>query len=214
MPILALLFLILQSNTLLAEERLIIGAFSTGDLQNWEVREFHQQTAYQIVTDSSGSKILKADSKGAASGLVKKWRIDLESTPFLNWRWKISNFLTPVNEQTKAGDDYAARIYVVLDGGLRFWNSQSINYVWAGNTAKYSIWPNAYAGSSVQMLALRSKEDQLNTWYSEKRNVRNDFKNLLGRNIRYIDAVALMTDTDDSRETATAYYGDIYFTAN
>ena len=62
------------------------------------------------------------------------------------------------------------------------------------------------------MLALRSSGDQTSTWYTEKRNILADLKQLFGEDIHTIDAVAIMTDTDNAKGKATAYYGDIYFT--
>ena len=64
------------------------------------------------------------------------------------------------------------------------------------------------------MIALRSSTDQTGTWYTEKRNILADLKHQFGEDIRYIDAVAIMTDTDDSFDKVTAYYGDIYFSKN
>jgi hypothetical protein len=48
---------------------------------------------------------------------------------------------------------------------------------------------------------------------SEKRDIRADFRQLFGEEIDRIDAVTLMTDTDNSGQSAMAWYGDIYFTA-
>lgn len=207
--------LISMTQAALADTPLHIGEFSTGDLNNWTPKNFHQQTLYSLVADdNTQQQVLKAVSKDSASGLVKKQRIDLTKTPFITWRWKINNTLTHVQERTKAGDDYAARLYVVLDGGLLFWQTKSINYVWASALPKQTVWPNAYAGDAVQMVALRSKADPLNTWVTEKRNVREDFKRYLGLDVPFIDAVALMTDTDNSHQTATAFYGDISFSAD
>jgi hypothetical protein len=155
--------------------------------------------------------VLKAESKAAGSGLFKEQRIDLEKTPVLNWSWRIANRLSGLNEQSKSGDDYAARIYVVVNGGLAFWQTKAINYVWAGNTAKDTVWPNAFAGKHAMMLALRGPEAPLNVWYSEKRNVKADLKKLFGVDLRTIDAVALMTDTDNSGGQVSAFYGDIWF---
>jgi len=61
------------------------------------------------------------------------------------------------------------------------------------------------------MVAVRTSSDKTETWYSEKRDVGADFKQLTGEGVRYIDAVAIMTDTDNSHDKAMAYYGDIYF---
>ena len=78
------------------------------------------------------------------------------------------------------------------------------------------IWPNAYAGANgeMTMIALRSSADQKGKWYSEKRNVLADLKHQFGEDIRYIDAIAIMSDSDDSHGHVSAYYGDIYFTKN
>jgi hypothetical protein len=197
-------------------EKLIIGSFSSGSLDHWESKEFKGQTNYQLV-DLAGTRVLKADSASSASGLFREQRIDLQKTPVMSWRWHIKNRLgNNINEQTKAGDDYAARIYVVISGGLAFWESKAINYVWSSTSPAGKVWPNAYAGDNGKMImiALRSSTDQTDTWYTEKRNIRADLKQQFGEEIRYIDAVAIMTDTDDSFGKTTAYYGDIYFSKN
>ena len=64
------------------------------------------------------------------------------------------------------------------------------------------------------MLAVRSGEDKRSTWYMEKRNVYEDLQKYYGKDIRYIDAVAVMTDTDNSHGHSVSYYGDIYFTSD
>jgi len=193
-----------------AEEKIMLAAFSTGSLEQWESKQFKNQTLYQLV-ELDGSRILKADSNDSASGLFKTQRIDLQKTPVLNWRWRIENHLNTSNEQVKSGDDYAARVYVVISGGLAFWQTKAINYVWANASAKGAVWPNAYAGKSAVMIAMRSAADPTGTWFSEKRDVLADLKQHFGEDVRYIDAVAIMTDTDDSKGKATSYYGDIYF---
>jgi len=189
-----------------------VGEFSQRKLEEWEGKEFKGRTNYALVVlDDRG--VLRAESHAGASGLVRKIRIDLEKTPYLNWSWRIENILGQLKEQTKAGDDYPARIYVVVSGGLAFWRTRSLNYVWASTTPQGKSWPNAYAGNNVIMLAQRSGEAGLGEWRGEKRDVRADFKAYFGESIRYIDAVALMTDTDDSKAHAVAYYGDIYFSS-
>jgi len=194
-------------------EKLMIGTFSSGSLDHWESKEFKGQTKYQIV-NFAGTSVLKAESTDNASGLFKEQRIDLQRTPFLNWRWRIENRLGNINEQAKSGDDYAARVYVIVSGGLTFWRTKSINYVWASTSPKGKIWPNAFAGNHAMMIALRSSSDQANTWYTEKRNILADLKQQFGEELRYIDAVAIMTDTDNAHGKVTAYYGDIYFSKN
>lgn len=208
--LLIVLLAVLMVQDAAAEPKLILGEFSRNRLDGWEHKSFKTETRYRLQT-LDGVAVLQADSHGAASGLFKEQRINLEQTPFLNWSWRIAERLTGLNEQSKAGDDYAARIYVIVKGGLAFWQTKAINYVWAGNTAKDTVWPNAFAGDHAMMIALRGPEAALNVWHSEKRNVRADLQKLFGEDLRAIDAVALMTDTDNSGGVASAYYGDIWF---
>jgi len=210
MPYFLGLLLALVMQNLAAGPRVILGEFSHNQLNGWEQKSFKGETRYQIQILGSVT-VLKADSHDAGSGLFKEQCIDLEQTPFLNWSWRIANRLTGLNEQSKTGDDYAARIYVLVKGGLAFWQTKAINYVWAGNTAKDTIWPNAFAGDHAMMVAVRGQEAPLNEWQSEKRNVGADLKKLFGEDIRTIDAVALMTDTDNSHGQVSAFYGDIWF---
>ncbi|MGZ5577200.1 MAG: DUF3047 domain-containing protein [Methylobacter sp.] len=202
--------MVLPVQHLAAEPKLPIGEFSRNRLDGWEHKHFKGETHYQLQA-LDGVVVLKADSHAAGSGLFKEQRIDLEQTPMLNWSWRISNRLSGLNEQSKAGDDYSARIYVVVKGGLAFWQTKAINYVWASNTSKDKVWPNAFAGDHAKMVAVRGPEAALNVWYSEKRNVRADLQKLFGEDLRHIDAVALMTDTDNSNGQVSAFYGDIWF---
>ena len=204
------LLTVLATPNLLAEPQQLLGEFSSNRLDGWEHKSFKGETRYQLQT-LDGVVVLKADSQASGSGLFKERRIDLEKTPFLNWSWRIANRLSGLNEQSKSGDDYAARIYVVVKGGLAFWQTKAVNYVWASNTAKNVVWPNAFAGDHAKMLALRGPEAPLNVWYSEKRNVKADLKKLFGEDLSAIDAVALMTDTDNNGGQVSAFYGNIWF---
>lgn len=192
--------------------RLAISDFSKDGLINWERKAFSNETVYTLEQQGQQT-VLKAVSKDSASGLVKKIRVDLQQYPYLNWRWRTESRLDGLNETTKQGDDYVARVYVVVSGGLFFWRTRALNYVWSGNREKGTSWPNAFAGDNAMMLAVRSTRDERATWYTERRNVYEDLKRYHGKEIRYIDAVAIMTDTDNSDGSATSYYGDIYFSA-
>lgn len=194
-----------------AEER-VVGEFSAGSLEGWETEEFEGETEYQIV-EEDGNRVLQALSRASASGLLKEQRIDVRALPFLNWRWKIANRLPSRDESEKAGDDYPARVYLIIDGGWRFWKSKAVNYVWARNMEKGSSWPNAFAGKNVMMVAIRDGSDATERWYQEKHNVLQDLQRFVDPDIRYIDGVAIMTDTDNTESSVTSFYGDIYFSS-
>ncbi len=169
----------------------------------WKEKEFAGQTVYTPLPEE---KLLLAESDGAASGLFFEQAVDLRATPWLNWSWRVENVLEGVNEREKSGDDYAARIYVVAKGGLAFWKTRALSYVWASHEPEGSMWANAFT-SNAHMIAVRSGPEKLGELTQEKRNVREDWMRAFGEDIEKIDAVAIMTDTDNSGQRARAWYG-------
>jgi hypothetical protein len=70
--------------------------------------------------------------------------------------------------------------------------------------------PNPYT-DRVKMIVVESGEIKLNQWLNEERNVYEDYKKAFGEEPSMISGIAIMTDTDNTGESATAYYGDILF---
>ncbi len=194
-----------------AAERVDIGRFSDNDLSGWEEKSFVCNTQYSLVQENN-KMVLKAQTSASASGMFYEINIDLNKTPYLNWSWKINNIYLGNNEYSKAGDDYPARIYVIVSGGLFFWKTRAVNYVWSSNQAIGTSWKNAYT-NNARMLALRTGADEAGQWQTQKQNIREDLKQLFGEDITEINAIAIMTDSDNSRQKATAYYGDLFFSA-
>ncbi|WP_339641752.1 DUF3047 domain-containing protein [uncultured Porticoccus sp.] len=200
------------SGIALAEvDRIDVGNFSEGQLDQWNTKVFTGKTDYALVPDD-GRQVLRADSRASASGLYREIAIDLKQTPLLNWSWKVNDLLTGNNERHKAGDDYPARLYVVFSGGLRFWRTRAINYVWSSNQPAGSEWPNAFT-SNARMIAVRGSRGLQDQWVQEQRDVLADYRRLFGEDPGEIAAVALMTDTDNTGLSARAWYGDIWFSA-
>lgn len=193
------------------DESVMIGRFSAGDLTDWRTKTFQGETRYRF-DDRSGRQALFADSSGTASGLYREIHVDLRHTPWLNWSWRVDRVLSGVDERTQSGDDYPARVYVVVSGGAAFWKTRSLVYVWSSHQPVGATWDNAFT-RNAQVMALRSGIKEAGRWVREKRNIRDDFRRQFGEEIDYIDAVALMTDTDNSGQQAAAWYGDLYFTA-
>ncbi|WP_291869828.1 DUF3047 domain-containing protein [Bradyrhizobium sp.] len=205
--------LLLANETDAADRSVPVGQFSKASLEGWERKAFKDETDYTLVYDSAKrSTVLQAVSGAAASGRFRKIAIDLTKTPFLNWSWKVSDPLVGNDENAKGGDDFSARLYVVAERGIMGVTSLSVNYVWASQHPTGSSWPSPFT-KRVRLIAMNSGSTGLNGWISHKRNVRDDLRNQFGEDITAIDAVALMTDTDNSGGRARAYYGDIWFTA-
>jgi hypothetical protein len=172
--------------------------------------------------------VVKAVSDAAASGLPKAINIDPKEYPIVRWRWKVENVLKHSDVTRKDGDDYPARLYITfaydpdkvsLGKKLRFKAGQAIfgdipigalNYIWDTNTPIGTIVENSYT-NFAQMVVVESGTQKVGRWVSEERNIYEDYKQAFGEEPPLMNGVAIMTDTDNTKEQATAYYGDIQF---
>ncbi len=184
-----------------------VGGFSSGDLAGWEQEEFHGLTSYRLAR-VDGRQVLQAVSQGSASAFIKKLEADPQERPMLAWSWKIESTLPKGDGRSKAGDDFAARVYVVFPS-FWFWNTRALTYVWANKLPVGQVWPNAFAGNNVMMLAVDSGQAKAGQWVSHRRDLAADFRRCFGEAPPAIGAIAVMTDSDNTKARAVAYYGDI-----
>lgn len=192
-----------------AEDNVMLGEFSNGAIDGWEEKSFVDHTRYEVTT-IDGRTALRAHSKQNASGLFRELKVDLTKTPVLNWSWRVDNIFNGNDERAKEGDDYPARVYVVFSGGVWFWKSRALNFVWSSHQAVDSSWPNAFT-EHARMVAIETGTEYLGQWRAYKVDVRALYKQYFGEDIDEVDAVAIMTDTDNAGGEAVAYYGDIFF---
>ena len=86
----------------------------------------------------------------------------------------------------------------------------AINYIWEGHAPVETIVPNPYTNRAM-MIVVESGEEKINQWVCEERRCLEDYRKAFGETSPMISGVAIMTDTDNTGESATAYYGDIIF---
>ncbi len=209
-PLLAILTVGFLAGPLLAAEQ--PPAFSRTGLNSWETDSFKGQTDYRIV-QAGDQPVLFAHAQQTASGLGWEGAPDLQNTPWLHWCWWVNNTYPSVDETSKAGNDYPARIYAVASTGFFRWQVQAISYVWASQQPLGSDWPNAFS-SSAHQLALQSGDSQLNNWMAESRNLIDDFKRYFDNPDPQIQALALMTDADNAGLEARAWYSDLVLSSS
>ena len=188
--------------------------FTEKELSALEIRKVRgadNKTVYSVGSNENGN-YLKAVADNAASGLGKEIKIDLNKTPYINITWKIEKDLQGINENSKKGHDFAARVFVVKKTGATPLSNRAINYVFSSNSAVGQSWPSPYTKKSIDNV-LATTKDNLNVWVTVKSNVKEDFKKFHDLDVNEIDGIAIMTDTDNSKLTAIIYYQNIYFSA-
>jgi hypothetical protein len=213
-----------------------VGTFSTekaGTLfpEGWKpltFKKIERHTDYALVKDGD-TIVVKAISNASASGLIREIKINSKEYPLIQWRWKVNNILKKADVHKKEGDDYPARIYITFEYDpktLGFFEKAkyelarllygqypplaAINYIWESKSPKGTVVPNPFT-DRVMMIVVESAEEKVNQWVNEERNVYEDYKQAFHEEPPMISGVAIMTDTDNTGESATAYYGDIVF---
>jgi hypothetical protein len=182
--------------------------FDDTSLMDWKEDIRSGSTDYKVLYAEDGNAYLKAETQGTASVMVKKLYFEPERYPYLKWKWRVETMPAELDMNTKAGSDAPARIYVVFSNGVGIWNLRMINYVWASSMAKGSIL-NSFFTKNSKIVVLQSGDEFLGQWIPEARNILEDYRNLFGEEPPNAQAVAFMTDMDDSKEHAVAFFDDI-----
>jgi hypothetical protein len=198
------------------------------DFKPWRFDDRPRATRYSLVMDK-GVVVLKADAQASTSGIVRELKVDPRAWPVLSWRWKVMNLIEKANIATREGDDFPARVYVTFDldpaaltAGERMKLSlarmiygervpaAALCYVWDGKAPRETLVANAYT-ERVRMIVAESGPARVGQWVSSRRNVRDDYRRAFGSEPAGITGVIVSTDTDNTAESAVAFYGDLWF---
>ena len=196
-------------------ENVNIFKFTEQELSELDVRKVRgadNKTVYSVGSNENGN-FLKAVADNAASGLGKEVKIDLNKTPFINITWKIEKDLQGINENSKKGHDFAARVFAVKKTGATPLSNRAINYVFSSNSKVGQSSPSPYTKKSIDNV-LSTTKDNLNEWVTVKANVKKDFKKFHDLDVNELDGLAIMADTDNSKMKSISYFQNIYFSSN
>lgn len=193
----------------LAQSTIKVGNFSGGDLQEWKAQKFVGETLYRL-EENEGHRLLHALAQSSASGLCREVEIDLAKTPILRWSWRMDKGKENLNERTKEGDDHPLRLYLIHK--YNFFQATALQYAWSLSERENTAWLSPYTTNMMQ-LAVNSGTKQAGSLLNHTRNVRADFADFLHERIEQIDEICIMSDADNSRSLADAWYGDIEFSS-
>lgn len=203
------------------------GAAASG-WQEWEFSRFKKATRYQLVKDA-GHVAVKATADGSASGLRHPLELDPIAFPVITWRWKVNQLIEEADNTRKETEDSPVRVLVTFDGDIeklpfaerllfddfyvltgRRMPYATLVYIWENRVPTGAVVPNLHT-SRIKMIVADSGRENLGRWRTVTRNVVDDFRRAFGEDPGTVTSVGIMTDTDNTRTKAEAFYGDIEF---
>lgn len=197
----------------------------------WQLVQFDQRvpaTRYRALR-WDGRASVEATANASMALLARPLEIDLQATPVLCWLWRTESSLQKADIYQKAGDDYAARVYVTfslpsqaLDLGLRMKLAlgrslygasvpdAAVNYVWDNKHPVGTRAFNAYTDRAA-MVVQRSGSEQMGQWVSERVNVLADATKAFGPLPFKASQLAVASDTDNTGEQVRAGFAELHF---
>ncbi len=165
---------------------------------------------------------LRLQSQGNSSfGLRTSVRVDVKAFPIISWRWKVNKMPAGGDVRKPAFDDQALQVYVAFKetGFPALLNTPVIGYIWDNEAPKgWSGRSSQVGGDKMRYIVLRNKTDKTGQWYTERRNVYEDYKMLFsdingGEPLGVTTGMQIHINTQRTKSPAEGLIGDIYFSS-
>lgn len=192
----------------------------------YRLMRLKKMTEYALV-DYGGTTVMKAMAHASASGLRHAVSVDLRAMPWLQWRWKVPQALEDAVDPAGQVADSPARVIVTFEGGRdQLPPDEQMNYDLAlamtGNKLPYAtlmyVWESRlpegtvithHMTTRVKMVVAGGRKPAV--WHEERRNVLSDYRRAFGEEPPRVASVGIMSDSDNTGASVTAYFGDIRF---
>ncbi len=200
-----------------------VSAFDSALMQNgaptgWSLETKKGEPALSL---ERGSKhyYLHMKSDDTSFGVRKGIKVDIKEYPYLNWRWKVTRLPDGGDVRKSDTDDQAMQLYVAFtpSGFPEALNTPVLGYVWDNEAPKgWTGRSSAIGGGKLRYVVVRNKTDHLGQWYTEKRNIYEDYVNLL-KDVKCAEpaglthGVEVYINTQNTKSSAESYIGNVYF---
>ena len=180
--------------------------FSDEGMKLLKKRGFGKKTVYTNGKDDKGW-FLKAEADSGATGLgIEIDKELLKEMPFLNITFKIEKDFENIDQKTKDGHDWAARVMV---GHGKKIGSKLVSLAHSSFLEEGYLQQSPWTKGSRDYVISNDKSGE---WHTRKINVKELLEKTHG--ISFTNFLAVFSDSNNSKQKVIAYYRDVYFSDN
>jgi hypothetical protein len=192
----------------------------------WGLKSGKRPTEYRLVRNGDAT-VLEAHADRAATGLYRRLRFDPRQQPLLEWSWRVDQLMPGSDMRVGSREDSVARLVVSFHGDpakLDFEDRTKLRlakvfageplpfamliYVWSNDIPVETTLPSPQI-DRIRMLVVEEGGARLGQWLSYRRNLLEDYRRAFGEDPADVVAVGVLTDSDNTQQSARAWYGDI-----
>ena len=198
------------------------------DQLKWDVVKLpgKTHTRYALSTQSAHS-VLQANADASASMLRKTLRIEPDHLKALSFAWQVPQLLPNADMAARDLDDSPVRLVLAFEGDRSQFSAKNamlneltqvitgqpmpyatLMYVWCNKRPVGTVIENPRT-DRIRKIVVESGADRLNQWLSYERNIKADYEKAFGEAPGALIGIGLMTDSDNTRGKALAWYGPI-----
>ena len=203
------------------------------DQLKWDVVKIPGKVATQYsVVRLSSRQTLMANASSSASMLRKDLRIEPEQLNAVNFSWQIQKLIEGADMAQRDFEDSPVRLVLAFDGDRSQFSPKNamlseLTHALSGRPMPYAtlmyVWCNQRPVDSViqnprtdriRKIVVESGAGRLNQWTTYERNIRADYEKAFGEPPGALIGIGIMTDSDNTRSHAQAWYGPIQLIAS
>jgi hypothetical protein len=195
-----------------AADRLVVADFSLGvDARGvpngWNLKEKSGHADFSIV-QTDGTHALQLRSEATSFSFQREIKADLAQYPMLSWKWKVTKLPEGGDFRRTHTDDQAAQLFVAFN------RTQTIVYIWDTSA------PQGYMGDApsppfmkIKAVVVRSTPAEAGKWFTETRNVYEDYKKLFGGTDTPppVSGMRIQINSQHTKSSAESYFADVMF---
>lgn len=185
-----------------------------------------KSTRYRAVRLDGRDAVL-SESDSAASMLRQQLRVEPSNLGKLSFSWKVPSMITGADMTQRDSDDSPVRVVLAFEGDRSKFSAKNamlselalaltgeplpyatLMYVWGSHSAPESVLINTRT-DRIRKMVLESGPARLDRWLDYERDIRADYEKAFGEAPGALVGIAIMTDSDNTRQTAKAWYGPL-----